>query len=135
MSLDFDMIALINREKNILHSIIENLSGHPFRIQRFCLSKITLVKLVPKKSSLSNPLLIRSMLILHHSYKEFWVIYEDHYIQSIDCFMVLLDASCRLAHVCLLSTLNITFTRSLAQIVMFCAYFHVYFIKSIRNRG
>ena len=47
-------------------------------------------------------------------------------------FMVLMDASCRWSHVCLLSTCNVTFARLLAQIIKLWAQFHDYPIKGIR---
>ncbi|KAI3448560.1 hypothetical protein Pfo_005225 [Paulownia fortunei] len=47
-------------------------------------------------------------------------------------FMVLIDASIRLSHVCLLSTRNIAFARLLAQIIRLRAQFPNYIIKKIR---
>ena len=47
-------------------------------------------------------------------------------------FMVLVDASCRWSHVCLLSTRNVAFARLLAQIIKLRAQFPDYPIKSIR---
>ena len=47
-------------------------------------------------------------------------------------FMVLVDASCRWSHVCLLSTRNVTFARLLAQIIKLRAQFPDYPIKGIR---
>ena len=47
-------------------------------------------------------------------------------------FMVLVDASCRWSHVCLLSTRNVAFARLLAQIIKLRAHFSEYNIKSIR---
>ena len=46
--------------------------------------------------------------------------------------MVLVDASCRWSHVCLLSTRNVTFARLLAQIIKLRAQFPNYPIKGIR---
>ena len=46
--------------------------------------------------------------------------------------MVLVDASCRWSHVCLLSTRNVTFARLLAQIIKLRAQFPDYPIKGIR---
>ena len=46
--------------------------------------------------------------------------------------MVLVDASCKRSHVCLLSTRNVAFTRLLAQIIKLRAHFSEYNIKSIR---
>ena len=45
--------------------------------------------------------------------------------------MVLVDASCRWSHVCLLSKRNVTFARLLAQIIKFQAQFPDYPIKGI----
>ena len=47
-------------------------------------------------------------------------------------FMVLIDASTRWFHVCLLSTHNIAFSKLLAQIIKLRAQFPDYLIKSIR---
>ena len=47
-------------------------------------------------------------------------------------FMVLVDASYRWSHVCLLSTRNVTFARLLAQIIKLRAKFPDYSIKGIR---
>ena len=47
-------------------------------------------------------------------------------------FMVLIDASMRWSHVCLLATRNISFSRILAQIIKLRAQFPDYPIKSIR---
>ena len=46
--------------------------------------------------------------------------------------MVLIDASTRWSHVCLLSTRNMTFARLLAQIIRLKAQFPDYTIKTIR---
>ena len=45
--------------------------------------------------------------------------------------MVLIDASTRLSHVCLLSTRNVAFARLLAQIIRLRAQFHDYPIRKI----
>ena len=47
-------------------------------------------------------------------------------------FMVLIDASTRWSHVCLLSTRNVAFARLLAQIIILRAHFSEYPIKTIR---
>ena len=47
-------------------------------------------------------------------------------------FMVLIDASTRWSHVCLLATRNIAFSRLLTQIIKLRAQFHDYPIKSIK---
>ena len=47
-------------------------------------------------------------------------------------YMVLIDASTRWSHVCLLSTRNMTFARLLAQIIRLKAKFPNYTIKTIR---
>ena len=47
-------------------------------------------------------------------------------------FMVSVDASCKLPHVCLLSTCNVAFAHLLAQIIKLRAHFPKYSIKSIR---
>ncbi|GLR00170.1 hypothetical protein GCM10007863_45910 [Dyella mobilis] len=50
-------------------------------------------------------------------------------------FMVLIDASLRWSHVCLLSTRNVAFARLLAQIIRLQAHFPDYPIQSIRLDG
>ena len=47
-------------------------------------------------------------------------------------FMVLIDASTRLSHVCLISTRNVVFARLLAQMIKLRAQFPDYPIKTIR---
>ena len=47
-------------------------------------------------------------------------------------FMVLVDASTRWSHVCLLSTRNLAYARSLAQITKLHAHFPDHLIKTIR---
>ena len=47
-------------------------------------------------------------------------------------FMILIDASTRWSHVCLLSTRNQAFARLLAQIIRLRTHFPEYLIKSIR---
>ena len=47
-------------------------------------------------------------------------------------FMVLIDASSRWSHVCLLSTRNVAFARFLAQIIKLRAQFPDYIIKRVR---
>ena len=51
---------------------------------------------------------------------------------SFRYFMVLVDASCRWSHVCLLSTCKVLFACLFAQIIKLQAHFPEYFIKSIR---
>ena len=46
--------------------------------------------------------------------------------------MILIDASTRWSHVCLLSTRNVAFARFLAQIIKLRAHFPDYLIKTIR---
>ena len=46
--------------------------------------------------------------------------------------MVLIDASSRWSHVCLLSTRNVAFTRFLAEIIRLRAQFFDYTIKKVR---
>ena len=51
---------------------------------------------------------------------------------TFSVLMVLIDASTRWSHVCLLATRNITFSRLFAQIIKLRAQFPDYPIKSIR---
>ena len=51
---------------------------------------------------------------------------------TIQIFMVLIDASSRWSHVCLLSTRNVAFARLLAEIIKLRAQFPDYIIKRIR---
>ena len=55
-----------------------------------------------------------------------------HHVDHFRYFMILIDASTRWTHVCLLSTRNQAFARLLAQIIRLRAHFQDYLIKSIR---
>ena len=51
---------------------------------------------------------------------------------TIQIFMVLIDASSRWSHVCLLSTRNVAFARMLVEIIKLRAQFPDYIIKRVR---
>ena len=55
-----------------------------------------------------------------------------HHVDLFQYFMVLIDASTRWSHVCLLATRNIVLSRLLAQMIKLRAQFPDYPIKSIR---
>ena len=49
--------------------------------------------------------------------------------------MILIDASTRWTHVCLLSTRNMTFARLLAQMIILKAQFSDYTIRTVRRNN
>lgn len=53
-------------------------------------------------------------------------------MDHLDIFMVIIYASTRWSHACLLSTRNQTFARLLAQLIRIRAYFPNYPVKKIR---
>ena len=119
----------------MMRRIIENSHGHPFKNQKILLSSdypctaCSQGKLIVRPSHIK--VLIKSPTFLER-------------IQGNICgpihppcgpfryFMVLIDASSRWSHVCLLSTNNVAFSRLLAQIIRLQAPFPDYPIKKIR---
>jgi transposase InsO family protein len=119
----------------MMRRIIENSHGHPLKNQKILLpsdypcSACSQGKLIIKPSPLK--IAIESPSFLER-------------IQGDICgpihppsgpfryFMVLIDASTRWSHVCLLSTRNVAFARLLAQIIRLRAQFPDYPIKKIR---
>ena len=122
-------------DTSMMRRIIQNTKGHPLKDTKVLLSKdynceaCSQGKLIIKPSitkvDLESPLFLQR-------------------IQGDICgpiqppsgpfryFMVLVDASCRWSHVCLLSMRNVTFARLLAQIIKLRAQFPDYPIKGIR---
>jgi hypothetical protein len=124
----------------MMRRIIERVNEHPLKDLKILLSKdlsyaaCSLGKLIirPSKNKIEN----ESFLFLE-------IIQRDIYGSiSPSCwpfryFMVLIDASTRWSHACLLATRNVTFSRLLTQIIQLRANFPDYQIKSIQldNEG
>ena len=118
----------------MMRQIIENSHGHPLKNQMIFL---------PSDNSCSN--CSKSKLITRPSFSK--IVFESSsFLERIkgdicgpihpSCrpfryFMVLIDASTRWSHACLLSTRNVVFTRLLAQIIRLCAQFPDFPIKKI----
>lgn len=68
-----------------------------------------------------------------HFYNIFKMIYIDPFIYHLDNsdFMVLIDASIKLSHMCLLLAHNLAFVRFFAKIIRLRVYFLYYRIKII----
>jgi transposase InsO family protein len=112
----------------MMRIIIESTNGHPLKDLKILLSKklsraiCSLGKLIIRSSK--NKIKNESPLFLER-------------IQGDICgpfryFMVLIDASTRWSHVCLLATRNVAFASLLARIIQLRANFPDYKIKSIR---
>ena len=119
----------------MMRQIIENSYGHPLKNQKILLSSdypctaYSQGKLIVRPSH--TKILVESPTFLER-------------IQGDICgsiqppcgpflyFMVLIDASSRWSHVCLLSTRNVAFSMLLAQIIRLQAHFPDYPIKKIR---
>lgn len=120
----------------MMHMIIGSTHGHPLKDQKFP----QIGKVTPCTSCSLGKLIVR------HSpskiEKESPMFLER--IQGDICgpihppsgpfryFMVLIDASSRWSHVCLLSTRNVAFAKFLAQIIKLRAHFPDYSIKKVR---
>ena len=119
----------------MIRRIIKHSNGHPLNNQ-----KILLPNELSCEACLQGKLIVRPSInkIMFESPVFLERIHEDicghihppcghfHY------FMVLIDASTRWSHVCLLSTRNVAFVRLLAQIIKLRAHFSEYPIKTIR---
>jgi hypothetical protein len=119
----------------MMRRIIENSHGHPLKNQ-----KILLPSDYPCAACSQGKLVIKSS-------PSKVIVESPSFLQRIQgdicgpihppCgpfryFMVLIDASTRWSHVCLLSTRNVAFARLLAQIIRLRAQFSGYPIQSIR---
>jgi Integrase core domain len=119
----------------MMRIIIESTNGHPLKDLKILLSKnlsratCSLGKLIIRSSK--NKIKNESLLFLER-------IQGDIYGPiSPPCgpfryFLVLIDASTRWSHVCLLATRNVAFASLLARIIQLRANFLNYKIKSIR---
>ena len=120
---------------SMIRRIIEHSNGHPLNNQ-----KILLPNELSCEACSQGKLIVRSSI--NKIMSESPVFLER--IHSDICgpihppcgpfryFMVLIDASTRWSHVCLLSTRNVAFARLLAQIIKLRAHFSDYPIKTIR---
>ena len=119
----------------MMRRIIENSYGHPLKNQKILLSKD-----FPCAACFQGKLIIRpSPMKVNIESPAFLERIQGDICGPItpSCgpfqyFMVLIDASTRWSHVCLLSTRNIAFARLLAQIIRLRAQFPDYSIKKIR---
>ena len=117
----------------MMHRIIENSHGHLLKDLKNLLSNKNsctaysrgklIVTSSPNKIGFESPLFFQKIQediidLIHPLSSPF------HY------FIVLIDASTRWSHVCLLSTYNIAFARLLAQIIRLWAQFADYLIKT-----
>ena len=121
----------------MMRQINENSHGHPLKNQKILLpsdypcSPCSQDKLIIKPSPLKIAIKSPSFLVR---------IQGDIYgpihppCGPFRYFMVLIDASTRWSHVCLLSTRNVAFARLLAQIIKLRAQFPNYPIKKIYFR-
>ncbi|KAK9133229.1 hypothetical protein Scep_012757 [Stephania cephalantha] len=121
---------------SMMRRIINNSHGHPLRSHKIfstgdyncasCSQGKLIVKPSPSKIVVESPSFLRT-----HSGETYVVIFILT-CGSFRYFMVLIDASTRWSHVCLLSTRNVAFARLLAQIIKLRAQFPDNPIKTIR---
>jgi hypothetical protein len=119
----------------MIRRIIENSHGHPLKNQKIllpsdypcdaCSQGKLVIKSSPSKVIVESPSFLQRIQgdicgTIHPPCGPFRY------------FMVLIDASTRWSHVCLLSTCNVAFARLLAQIIRLRAQFRDYPIQSIR---
>ena len=119
----------------MIRIIIENSHGHPFKDLKILLSsensctacsqRKLVVRPSPSKINFESPSFLQRIQedicgLIHPQSGPFRY------------FIILIDASTRWSHVCLLSTRNIAFARLLAQIIRLRAQFLDYLIKTIR---
>ena len=120
---------------SMMRRIIQNTKGHPLKDTKVLLSKdynceaCSQGKLIIKPSITKGDL--ESPLFLQRIQGDICGPIQPP-SRPFRYFMVLVDTSCRWSHVCLLSTLNVTFARLLAQIIKLRAQFSDYPIKGIR---
>ena len=119
----------------MIRHIIENSHGHPLKNQKIILSSdypcnaCSHGKLITKPSH--SKIVVECSSFLEIIQGDICGPIHPHY-GPFKYFMVLIDASTRWSHVCLLSTRNVAFVRLLAQIIKLQAQFPDYPIKKIR---
>ncbi|OMP03727.1 Integrase, catalytic core [Corchorus capsularis] len=119
----------------MMRRIIKNTRGHPLKDSKVLLSKDYICESCSQGKLIIKP----SITKVDHESPSFLQRIQGDMCGPIHpatrpfrYFMVLVDASCRWSHVCLLSTRNVAFARLLAQIIKLRAHFPDYQIKSIR---
>ena len=118
----------------MIRQIIEHSNGHPLKNQ-----KILLPNELSCEACLQGKLIVRPSInkITSESPVFLQRIHGDICgpihppCEPFRYFMVLIDASTRWSHVCLLSTRNVAFARLLVQIIKLRAHFSDYPIKTI----
>ena len=119
----------------MMHQIIENSCGHPLKNQKILLpsdypySACFQGKLITKPSH--SKIVVECPSFLERIQGDICGPIHPH-CGPVRYFMVLIDASTRWSHVCLLSTRNVTFARLLGQIIKLRAQFPNYPIRKIR---
>ena len=118
----------------MIRMIITNSNGHPLLSRHIVISNDNLCKVCSQGKLVIRP----SQLKVDAESPSFLQRIQGDICGPIQplCgpfryFMVLVDASTRWSHVCLLSTWNVAFARLLAQIIKLRAQFPDYPIKSI----
>ena len=119
----------------MLKKIVDNSNGHNLTNQHLCLSSGHLCVPCSQGKLITKP----SFLKIASESPSFLQRIQGDICGPIHptsgpfrYYMVLLDASTRWSHVCLLSTRNLAFARLLAQIIKLRAHFPEQHIKSIR---
>jgi GAG-pre-integrase domain len=119
----------------MMRRIIESTNGHPLKDLKILLSK----DLSCAACSLGKLIIRSSKNKIENESPSFLERIQEDICGSISppCgpfryFIVLIDASTRWSHVCLLATINVVFVRLLAQIIQLRPNFPDYQIKSIR---
>jgi hypothetical protein len=118
----------------MVRKIIENCTGHDLKDAKFSKSN----NFVCTSCAMGNLILCPSPLKIHIDPLRFLEHIQGDICDPIQqlCgpfryFMVLVDASTRWSHVCLLSTRNHTFAKFMTQVIRLKANYHAYRIKSI----
>ncbi|KAK9159702.1 hypothetical protein Syun_006043 [Stephania yunnanensis] len=120
---------------SMMRIIINNSHGHPLRSHKIfsagdyncasCFQGKLIVKPSPSKIVVESPVFLER---IRETYVDIFILTCGPFRY----FMVLIDASTRWSHVCLLSTRNVAFARLLAQIIKLRAQFPNNPIKTIR---
>ena len=120
---------------SLIRQIIEHSNGHPLKNQKILLPNelsceaCSQGKLIVRPSI--NKIMSESPVFLERIHGDICGPIHPP-CGPFRYFMVLIDASTRWSHVCLISTRNVAFARLLAQIIKLRAHFSYYPIKTIR---
>ncbi|XP_038984372.1 uncharacterized protein LOC120111397 [Phoenix dactylifera] len=119
----------------MMRRIIENSLGHPLKNQKILLPSDYLCSACSQGKLIVRPspskLVVESPSFLQRIHGDICGPIHPS-CGPFRYFMILIDASTRWSHVCLLSTRNVAFARLLAQIIRLRAQFPDYPIKTIR---